>query len=385
MIAPNVPPENPASSTNEDARAKRYDAIHLRLFVLRALCMFAALAAYAWIGASDNLAEALASRFEPHVWPTFIGYFAVTIFGYWALFYPLDQYQGFTLEHQFGMSHQTYGAWCRDHLKSLVLEVLIGATFLSVLYAIIHHSPNAWWVWSTVVYGVFAVLMATVLPIWILPLFYELEPLDDERTESITEFMREKGVAVTGVYRWGLEDKTAAANAALTGLGKTRRIILGDTLLDDYSDDEILAILAHEVGHHKHRDMVRMLVLSVGLAGAGFLATHLILTTLQTARPAATPFELGAFPLLAAVLYAYMLLAMPIANLVSRTREFAADAFAVRAMRSASPLVSALEKLATQNLTHKNPSAWVEFLLHSHPSVQRRVRHAHLIEQEQVS
>jgi len=380
-----APPQSEGTtSLHASAKARAYDRIHLRLFVLRTVCIFAALAAYYLSGASSHLAQGLTDRFGPLAWEACLAYVALSIFGYWALFFPMDQYEGYTLEHRFGLSHQTYGAWCWDHFKTLALEILFGAVFFSMFYVMAWFFPGSWWLWTTLVYGLFSVLVAIILPFWLLPLFYSLEPMEDDETlTSITRFMQEEGIGVVGVYRWGLEDKTAAANAAVIGLGNTRRIILGDTLLDEYSQDEILAVLAHEVGHCKHHDMVRMLLFSTGLACLGFLGLHLFAIQLQASLSLSILSDLGTYPVLAGCLYLYMILVLPIVNLVSRSREFAADAFAVRSLKTASPLTSALTKLATQNLTNPDPAPWVEFLLHSHPSIRRRVRHAQQVDHQE--
>ena len=184
------------------------------------------------------------------------------------------------------------------------------------------------------------------------------------------------GLRVVGVFQWGLEEKTNAGNAALTGLGNTRRIILGDTIIKDYSQDEIIAVLAHEIGHYKHRDMARLIAAGSLLAAGGFYLAHLFLQRLVAMFGFAGPDDIGSFPIFVFCLLVFSLVTMPVSNAYSRRREYAADAYAVASLGSSGALVSALEKLAAQNLADREPPAWIEFLLHSHPSISRRVRRA---------
>jgi STE24 endopeptidase len=250
-----------------------------------------------------------------------------------------------------------------------------------VIYAFLRYAPGLWWVWATFFYVLFVVVLAAIAPVVIMPLFHKFEPIDNPSlTDAVKAFVEKAGLKVVGVFQWGLEEKTNAGNAALTGLGRTRRIILGDTILKDYTQDEIIAVLAHEVGHYKNRDMTRLIVAGSLLASAGFYLAHLFLQTLVSRFGFAGPDDVGSFPVFVFCLLVFSLVTMPISNSYSRRREYAADAYAVGTVGSAGALVSALEKLAAQNLADKNPAPWIEFLLHSHPSIARRVRRAREIE-----
>ena len=364
--------------------AKEYDAIHNRMFVLQILLVGILLAAYLLSGASAALASGLAARFGDQFWfATNAVYTAISVFGFAACMFPLSYYSGHVIEHHFELSNETFGEWLVDFVKSLAIDLVLATILFSVIYAFLRWIPDWWWLYATVFYILFAVVLSTLIPVVIMPLFHKFEPLQEgDLTQAVRNMMEEAGIRVVGVFKWGLGAKTSTANAAFAGIGRTRRIILGDTLLSSYSQDEILAILAHEVGHYKNRDTLRLMVTSSLLALLGFGVAHICLNSLSGffgfADAAGNPaiYDIGTAPLFIFCLFLFSLVSMPFANMHSRRREFAADAYAIAKMGSHEALVSAFEKLADQNLSNKEPAAWVEFLLHSHPSISRRIERA---------
>lgn len=358
--------------------AKEYDAIHNRLFFLQIIVLAVLLAVYQFSGASEKLAGGLTNRFGEKLWyVTNALYTMVSVFGFAACMFPFSYYSDYVLEHHYELSHESFGEWFADFIKSLIIDLLLATVLFSVIYALLRWLPEWWWLAAAVFYILFAVVISTIAPVVIMPLFHKFEPLaEGELTEAVRRMMEEAGIKVVGVFKWGLEEKTSTANAAFAGFGKTRRIILGDTLLSGYSQEEILAILAHEVGHYKNRDTTRLMITSSLLALLGFFIAHHILTALVGL------FELGGIESIASApififsLFVFSLISMPFANMHSRRREFAADAYAIAAMGSPDSLISAFEKLADQNLSNKEPAAWIEFLLHSHPSISRRIERA---------
>ena len=358
--------------------AKEYDALHNRLFLIQILVLGTLLAAYQFSGASAALAHGLSGRFGDGIWyVTNAIYTAVSVFGFAAFMMPFSYYSGYVLEHHYELSNETFGDWLADFLKSLAIDLLLATFLFSVIYALLRLIPGWWWVAAAVFYILFAVVMSTIAPVVIMPLFHKFEPLEEgDLTAAVRTMMDEAGIKVVGVFKWGLEEKTSTANAAFAGFGKTKRIILGDTLLSGYSQEEILAILAHEIGHYKNKDSLRLMVTSSVLALLGFFVAHHCLVWLTTFFELGAIFNIAAAPAFLFSLFIFSLVSMPVANMHSRRREFAADAYAIAKMGSPDSLVSAFEKLAEQNLSNKEPTAWVEFLLHSHPSMARRIERA---------
>jgi STE24 endopeptidase len=358
--------------------AKEYDAMHNRLFIIQVLLVVVLLAAFQFSGASAVLANGLAARFGESLWyVTNVVYTVIAVFGFAACMFPLSYYSGHVLEHHYELSNETFGDWFADFVKSLLIDLVLATVLFSVVYALLRWIPGLWWIFATVFYILFAVVISTLAPLVIMPLFHKFEPLEEgDLTEAVRGMMEDAGIKVVGVFKWGLEAKTNTANAAFAGFGRTRRIILGDTLLAGYSQKEILAILAHEVGHYKNRDTLRLMSTSSVLALIGFYVAHLCLTGLSGLLGFDTIYNIGAAPLFIFSLFVFSLVSMPVANMHSRRREFAADAYAIDRMGSPDDLVSAFEKLADQNLSNKEPAAWAEILLHSHPSISRRIERA---------
>ncbi len=375
MADPNT--SEPALNPNPEERAREYELIHNRLFVVRILLTVIILSAYLFSGASVYLADGLRTRFGA-IWPLVNAFYTlITVFGFAAVMFPLSLYGEHVIEHRYGMSNQDLEGWFVDYLKSLAIELGVATVFFGVIYAFLRYAPNLWWIWATAFYVLFVVVLAAVAPVVIMPLFHKFEPIENPAlADAVKSFVEKAGLRVVGVFQWGLEEKTNAGNAALTGLGNTRRIILGDTIIKDYSQDEIIAVLAHEIGHYKHRDMARLIAAGSLLAAGGFYLARLFLQRLVAMFGFAGPDDIGSFPIFVFCLLVFSLVTMPVSNAYSRRREYAADAYAVASLGSSGALVSALEKLAAQNLADREPPAWIEFLLHSHPSISRRVRRA---------
>jgi len=380
MLEPDT--SQPLDHSSKEQQAREYEAAHNRLFLIRIVITLIALSVYLFSGASAQLAEGLRSRYGS-AWLIINGlYTVITVFGFAAFMFPLSFYGDYVLEHRYGLLHQHMDSWFFDYLKSLLIEIVLSLVFFEIIYAFLRFLPAHWWIWATLFYVLFAVVLTSIAPVVIMPLFHKFKPLEDTRlTEAVKAFVEQAGVKVVGVYQWGLEEKTSTANAALAGLGRTRRIILGDTMLKDYTQEEIIAVLAHEVGHYKHRDLSRLIISGAVLAAVGFYVIQLLLHTLVQRFGFSGIADIGSFPLLAFCLFVFSLIIMPISNIISRNREFAADAFAVRAIGSAEPLVTALSKLAEQNLSDKEPAPWIEFLLHGHPSISHRIARARKVEE----
>jgi STE24 endopeptidase len=367
-----------SSPTQRELLAKEYDAVHNRLYVLQILAVIVLLGLYQLTGVSVTLATGLTARFGDSLWyVTNAVYTVITVFGFAACMFPFSYYSEHVLEHHYELSNESFGDWLSDFIKSLLIDLVVATLLFSVIYALLRWMPVWWWLFAAVFYILFAVVISTLMPVVIMPLFHKFEPLEEgELTEAVRAMMEEAGIKVVGVFKWGLEEKTSTANAAFAGLGRTKRIILGDTLLSGYSKEEILAILAHEVGHYHNRDMIRLTFTSSVLAIIGFYVAHMCLSGLSGLLGFEHIYDIGAAPLFVFSLFVFSLISMPFANGHSRRREFAADAYAIKEMDTPDALISALGKLADQNLSNKEPAAWVEFLLHSHPSISRRIERA---------
>jgi len=291
-----------------------------------------------------------------------------------ALGTPLDYY-GFRLEHRYHLSNQKFRSWLWDEFKSLVIGLVLATVVVELLYLLLRHVPQLWWL---IAWGIFLglfVLLAQLAPVVLFPIFYKFEPLENEELKRRLVVLSEHaGTRVRGVYKWNLSEKSKKANAALTGLGATRRIILADTLLDHYSDDEIEAILAHELGHHVHKHILKSICIQAGISLFGFwLANEVLHYAIERSSLFSTMADFANLPLLALVSTLLSFLLMPVLNAYSRFNERQADRYCFKSVANVDDFISSMNKLAEQNLAERTPGRWVEWFFHSHPSIAKRI------------
>lgn len=291
-----------------------------------------------------------------------------------VLGFGLDFY-GFRLEHRFNLSSQRLGSWLKDSAKGWVLGLVLGTVLCEIVYALIRTSPDHWWIFGWLIFLGLFIFFAQIAPVVLFPLFYKFVPLQNEGLkERLMRLGERAGTRVRGVYEWKLSEKTKKANAALTGLGNTRRIIVADTLLENYNDDEIEAVLAHELGHHVHGHILKMIVVEAIVTLAGFWAANEVLHyAIDQQHMFEHMSDFANLPLLALVSTVLSVLLMPALNAYSRYTERQADLYCWKSVPSIAPYVSAMEKLNRQNLSESHPSRLVEILFHSHPPVSKRI------------
>ena len=300
------------------------------------------------------------------------------VFGgiYFLIDLPLSYYSGFLLPHRYGLATQTLLGWISDQVKGILVGGILGLLVLEVIYAVLRAAPETWWLWAGGILLSFNVILANLAPVLLFPIFYKFKPLEAEYAdlaERLVRLAERAGTRVRGVYQFDMSRRTKAANAALTGLGNTRRILLGDTLLAEFTPDEIETVLAHELGHHVHRDIpIGILVESVITLAGLFLASLGLQWGVKVFGFAGVA-DIAALPLLGLVMGAFGLVIMPLGNAFSRWRERRADAYALQATGNGAAYASALTRLANQNLAEVDPEPWVEFLLYSHPALSKRI------------
>ncbi|HUI85052.1 MAG TPA: M48 family metallopeptidase [Candidatus Binatia bacterium] len=290
---------------------------------------------------------------------------------------PFD-YISFRLEHSYHLSSQKLRGWIWDECKGWLVSLVLGTVMVELVYAIIRIAPQRWWIIAWAVFIGLFLLLAQLAPVVLMPIFYRFEPLaNDALRDRLTRLGERAGTRVRGVYEWKLSEKSNKANAALTGLGSTRRIILSDTLLEHYSDDEIEAILAHELGHHVRRHILKGILTQVGITFLGFWLINTVLRFVIARQwfPAldARLYDFANLPLIALVATVLGFLLMPALNALSRHHEREADRYAWENTPSIGPFVTSMQKLADQNLAERQPSKFVEWLFHSHPSIGKRI------------
>ena len=284
-------------------------------------------------------------------------------------------YYRYRLEHEYHLSNQKLKSWAWDEVKGWLLGLVLATVVVELIYLTIRLAPQYWWLIAWVVFIVLYIFFTQVAPVAVFPLFYKFVPLEDEDLKQrLLRLSERAGTKVRGVYEWKLSEKSRKANAALVGLGNTRRILLADTLLKDYTHDEIEAVLAHELGHHVHKHILQSIVVQVGITLAGFWAANQALRyAIERRGMFLSLSDFAGLPLLALVSTVLSFLLMPALNAYSRRKERQADRYSFQTIASIGPFVSSMEKLCEQNLAERQPSPVVEWFFHSHPAIAKRV------------
>jgi STE24 endopeptidase len=365
----------PSLDPERQKTAKRYARIKRRLMLFE--LTVAGLYTLSWLlfGWSKILKDFLLN-FTANDWLLVLGF--ALIFGgiYYLITLPLSYYSGFVLPHHFDQSTQTLKGWITDQVKGLAVSGILGGLLLEIVYFVLRSYPDLWWLWAAGILLIFSVILANLAPVILLPIFFKLEPLGEERSdlvERLVNLAERAGTKVRGVLKIDMSRRTKAANAALTGLGNTRRILLGDTLLDNFSDDEIETVLAHELAHHVHNDLPLGIIIESLTTLIGFWLASLVLEWGVDFFGFEGVWDIAAFPLFALVMGLYGLVTMPLGNAWSRWRERLADRYALQQTGKSQAFASAMTRLANQNLAEVDPEPWVVFLLYSHPPLRERI------------
>jgi STE24 endopeptidase len=367
--------------SHDDAkRAKRYN--RLRLAVLVGSTLWSALGK-AWL-ASDRRAARLkeaVTRASPQrrlVAPAFIALMTAIS---WLMSLLVSFFGGYQVERRFGLTKQSGWGWLADQLKGLAVALILQTPLLTAAFAVIRRRPRDWWLVLSAATVPLAVIFSNLAPVLLMPLFNRFEALSDrDLAERVRELARRAGVRISDVYQMDMSRQSEKPNAFFAGLGNTKRIVLGDTLLERFDDDEIAGVVAHELGHQAHGDIWRLIGFA---AGAGFLLAW-AMSRLAPAAVRRTNGETGvteigdeaALPVLAMLMTALGFILMPIQAAFSRAIERRTDRYAVALTRDGEAYARAMEKLGKASLADPDPSPAVVFMLYSHPPIGERVRAA---------
>jgi STE24 endopeptidase len=287
---------------------------------------------------------------------------------------PIAWYTGFFLERRYGLSNERFAAWTRDQVKSHAIGLLLASGGAPVLYGLIGLWPRHWWLPAGVAFAALIAGLTQLTPVLLLPIFYRVKPIERESLRTRLLALAERaGARVLDTYEWGLGARTKRANAALAGLGSTRRILVSDTMLAEYSDEEIEVVLAHELAHHVHGDIWKGIVFESALVLAGVYLAAALLQVLAVPIGLRNVADIAGLPLLLLAGGAVSLVMQPVAHAMSRAYERRADRFALDLTGNPEAFVSALRRLGAQNLAEEQPSKLVQWLFYSHPPLRERI------------
>jgi STE24 endopeptidase len=371
--------EQPGSAEmtpEELAEAKRYGRYDLACMLADKAVDVAYLAVAAlllarpidlWLKASPLLAASRSLRLA--------AMFLVVIAAHVCVSFPLSFYSGHVLEHRFGLSTQNFGRWLWRYAKRNALAAGFGLVLVLGLYWLIWTTGRFWWLAAAGAFFVVSVLLGQLAPVLILPLFYKIEKLDaPELSQRLQRLAQGTGLSITGVYRIRISQETVKANAMLAGLGRTRRVLLGDTLLQGFTPEEIEVVFAHEIGHHVFRHIYKLMAAGILFSAAGFwICDRLLWMSVTPWNGDYERLPVASLPLVMLILTVFAMVLEPLQNFFSRRFERQSDRYALRRTGLKDAYVSAFRKLARLNKDDPSPHRLEVLLFHSHPPIGERL------------
>jgi len=377
QVSPGAPDTTRVICPDErTAAAARLGAERRRLFLVGALLSIGVPFVLYLSGAWENAWFALAGS-PLGFWPRTVLFLVVAHLVMSLVLLPVTYYSGYVVAHAFGLSRQTWRAWAIDWLKGTVLIMvfgtLVGVAFLWMVTAL----GGGWWIAFGALATALGIALVFITPYVLVPLFFKMRPLaDTETVERIRALVERAGAPVREVCSLDFSRRTAEANAAVIGIGRSRRVVIADTLLAEFTPGEVDAVVAHEIGHHVHRDIHALLLVNgavmwIGLAAGAWLAPS-ALPVLSLPSLDYVP----AYPMLLGLAELYLLLTSPLTNWWSRRLESNADTFALRLTRDPAAFVAAMQRVGCQNLVELRPPRWAEVWFGTHPALHRRVERA---------
>jgi STE24 endopeptidase len=303
-------------------------------------------------------------------------FFLLLLYAETLLGMPFSLYRNFRIEGLYGFNTMTARLWTSDFLKAIALSTVLGVAVVAAALAIVLSSPLWWWLWVWAFLLGFGIFLIYLSPYVIEPLFFKFEPVKAPGLEEkIRELMERAGLTVSRVFQVDASRRSKHSNAYFTGIGRVKRIVLFDTLIEQMSQEEILAVLAHEVGHWKKRHVLKGIVLSEALAFCALLAAHQLLS--WDGLPGLVGLSAASFyakALIVGFLGSLVLFPLtPLFSFLSRRNEEEADRFAAALTGRPETLASALVKLSNENLSNLHPHPLYAKFYYSHPPVVERI------------
>ena len=350
-------------------KAKNYELENFSVDIVDSLISLGILAVFIFFGTKplfNFLREAVGN-----IWAVRILYILIFSGGFFFLNIPTGLVS-FRIEHKYGLSNQNFFGWISDQLKGLAINLILSLAGFSLLFWVLNVT-DYWWLWAWVAATVITIFLQFIAPTVLMPLFYEFEPIDDQELKERLERLADRaGIDILGAFNMKASEKTEKGIGALTGIGSSRRIILSDTMIENYSEEEIEAVMAHEMGHHKYHDIWILLFVQSLFTLLGFF----LISTYYS--PIISFLNMGAnistLPIILGLMELVLFALSPVSNGLSRFRERMADDFSLKLVETPEALGEALVKLSQQNLGNPAPPGLVEFLFYDHPAGLKRVK-----------
>lgn len=356
--------------------AQKYQAIKNRLFLFNLCLEFGFLIIFIVSGASlflrMRLAEWSGSFFSLNA--LYLACFCSIAF---FLSLPLEFYEGFILEHRFGLSRENGFSWLKDVLKKSIFSFFIFLVMIEAVYYFLLRFPETWWLYAALFWFFITVVLTKIFPRWILPLFFRSTPLAGGILKKrIEAFLIRYSISCKKVLILDLSKKTVKANAMVAGLGGSRQIFLSDTLVQEFSPDEIEVVLAHEIGHYIHRDTFKLIGVNLATTVISFFITSVFFNRLVFSFGLNGISDVAGLPLLLICFIFLSMILLPLQNGLARALEHKADVFSVRATGNPKAFISVMKRLGEKNLSEFSPPKIKEIFLYDHPPLSKRIEWA---------
>lgn len=367
---------NKEGQPHKQKLAKKYSRIKQVISVVETIIFYTILIILLFTGLSKEIEE-IAFFYTSNSYLAFLIFLGIIGISESIITFPISFYSGFLLEHKYKLSNQTLYQYFKEKAKALLIGLIIGIPLLFAFFFILRTFNDYWWLVLGIFIFFFSIIMGRLAPVLIFPIFYKFKPIEDESlSQKILDLCKKTGVKIQGIFTFDMSKNTKKANAAFTGLGKSKRIIFGDTLIAKFSEDEIVSIFAHEMGHYTKKHVSKLIILSTIFTFVGLYVTSVLYKDSLPMFGFTSISEIAAIPLLFLFLSLYGLITSPLSNLLSRKYENEADTYALKTTGNKDAFTSAMEKIAEQNLADKSPNKIIEFLFHSHPSIEKRIEFA---------
>ncbi|RJP27938.1 MAG: M48 family peptidase [Candidatus Omnitrophota bacterium] len=361
--------------------ARKYSNIKYALAIIDTFYALGLIFIFLYSGLSKESVLFLSSKIgQAFILPVYI----LAIYsGYFLFTFPLNFYGSFVVEHKFSLSTQSFFSWISDQIKSGLLMYVLSLGLFFLMYIILEKSQDLWWLWVSLIWLFFSVILARLMPVVVIPMFFKYRELADQGLKSrIMDLAVKMNIRLLDVFEIDFSRKTLKANAAFVGMGKTKRVILADTLKDKYTHQEIEVILAHEFAHYRSRHLLKLIILNSIVTLLTFYFIYLSSSQVllffgidSLSRIYSLPVIIGYFIILGLVL-------QPISNAISRKFEREADKIAIDITGLKKPFISMMDKLAKQNLADVKPSFLIKMIFFDHPPVSERIEMAERYQQK---
>lgn len=364
---------HPLLDKEKQKQAKQYEKENRLLGLIEMILSLVLLLSFYYSGMSAWLANLEIG--QSIIWK-FLIYVALFFFTLTILSLPLSFYSGYIHEHRWHFSNQTLKSWLGEKLKSFLVGLIIISLVLGLLFWIMSLFPKTWWLIAGLAMALVGVIFATLFPVVILPIFNKYVPIENEKlTASLEKILSSGGLRSSGFFKEDMSRQTKKENAFLAGLGKTRRVVLGDNLMDNMTIPEIESIIAHEVGHYKKKHIWKNIAIGTLQQLMVFYLLDLTMKSIFPQFLSSTTWNLTFFPVFAVMLgFISLLLFGPLNNALSRYFEKQADLYSLKSIENKRAFMTAMAGLAGRNLSNAYPQWWVRLLYYSHPPIGERLQ-----------